>query len=384
MDPSQIKSTAKFDHDGTFYSVAIDGSGSRLFAGSSDYDVHVFDLSRRADAKNQPVARWQGHDNYVSALGFVKTMGDSMGGSSALVVSGSFDRQLIWWNPDSGEQVRQIEAHEGWVRDLAVFPDSSRIATVGDDMLVKVWDARTGEPIHALAGHAKQTPQGHVTALYEVTVSDDGTLLATADRHGEVRIWEADSGKLLQTLAVPVLYTYDPRQRKRSIGGIRALAFSAEGRRLAVGGVGQIENVDGLGGPATMELWDWQAGQRLVQSQPKDLSGFINHLAFHPQTGWLIGAGGGSNGFLVVWETARDEPVASTAGTSGTPAGPTDVGKHTETQSTEEASDDPKANGELAAHTFTTDGHLHQFALSPSGTELYAAGYGKLETWSLG
>ena len=75
---------------------------------------------------------------------------------------------------------------------------------------------------------ARSTLGSNVTALYALAAIPD--YIASADRHGTVIVWEADTGKVAQKFEVPTLYTYDPRQRKRSIGGIRALAFSWDGR----------------------------------------------------------------------------------------------------------------------------------------------------------
>ncbi len=238
------------------------------------------------------------------------------------------------------------------MRDLAATPDGSRLVSVGDDMLVKVWDADSGKPIRSLEGHARKTPQGHVTALYAVTVSPDGKWIASGDRHGEVRVWELETGKAAQTFQVPVLYTYDPIQRKRSIGGIRSLAFSRDGTFLAVGGVGQIGNVDGLGGPATVEVWDWRKPERRFTGTAQGQKGLVNGLAFHAD-GWLIGAGGGEGGFLAFWKV---EPMPQT------------TGKKDAVQGTRHK----------------TDGHVHRFCLSAKGDELYAAGFRKVEVWSLG
>src|SRR5207244_1453043 len=125
-----------------------------------------------------------------------------------------------------------------------------RLVSVGDDMMVKVWETDSGRLLRTLSGHALCTPQGHVTALYAVAVSPDGKHIASGDRHGIVNIWELETGKLIHGFQVPTLYTYDPRQRKRSIGGIRTVVFSPDGQSLAVGGIGQVGNVDGLAGPA--------------------------------------------------------------------------------------------------------------------------------------
>ena len=85
--------------------------------------------------------------------------------------------------------------------------------------------------------------------LYCCAFSNDGTKLATGDRVGRVVIWNVANGERLSTVEVPSLYTWDATQRIRSIGGIRSLAFSPDGTQIAVGGIGQIGNVDGLSRP---------------------------------------------------------------------------------------------------------------------------------------
>lgn len=336
FDPAKLKVKASYKHPGTFYALALAPDGKRLFAGSDDYGIHVFDL---AAEKKDPVARWAGHDNYVSALVCLRR------GDRPLVVSGSYDRKLAWWDAAAGKPLRTLEAHAGWVRDLAATPDGNRLVSVGDDMRVKVWETDTGKPLLSLEGHAPQTPQGHVSALYAVAVSPDGKFLASGDRAGEVRVWEADAGRLAQRFEVPVLYTYDGRQRKRSIGGIRALAFAPDGNHLAVGGIGQVGNVDGLAGPAHVEVWDWRKPARRLAAGAQGHKALINSLLFHPD-GWLVAGGGGSDGgLLAFWKTdfaGQKEPIS---------------------------------------HRHKTDGHVHRVGLSASGTEVYAAGYRKLEVW---
>jgi WD40 repeat protein len=338
LDPAKIKVTTSYKYEGTFYALGVAAVGGRVYAGGDDHAVHVFD-----PAKKEPLARWGKHTNYVSALVCVNRP------SKQLVISGSYDRVLIWWDAASGQSVRSAQAHAGWVRDLVATPDGTRLISVGDDMSVKIWETDTGRLVRTLDGHAPRTPQGHVSALYAVAVSPDARYAASGDRAGQVCVWELDTGKQIQQLAVPVLYTYDGRQRKRSIGGIRALAFSRDGSALAVGGIGQVGNVDGLAGPAHVEVWDWRKPARRFTAGAQGHRGIINSLLFHPDRSWLIGGGGGSDGgFLAFWNLGG------------------------------------AADKELTGHRIKTDGHVHRIGLDPAGKRLDAAGFRKLDVWGLG
>jgi WD40 repeat protein len=79
------------------------------------------------------------------------------------------------------------------LRTVAVSPDGARIATAGDDAVIRVWDASSLKLIRQIGGAG-----GHTDAVYSVTFSEDGDLLASAGWDGTVRIWDA--------------HTYAPRQ----------------------------------------------------------------------------------------------------------------------------------------------------------------------------
>lgn len=292
-------------------------------------DSAVYRLDTRAE-KPPAEKKWTHHDNYVSGLAWL----------DGTILSSGYDRRIVWTRADSGEKQREVTAHQGWIRDLILLPSGQQLATVGDDMLVKLWDAATGELIRSFAGHDQKSPEGFATAIYAVAASPDGQHLASGDRIGHVCLWETDSGKLLTRLKAPEFYTYDRRTRDRSIGGIRALTFLPDGR-LAIGGLGPVSNVDGFVGPARFELWDWQAGKMLQRCQDKHHA-ILDHLAFLPEQNLMIGGGGGDAGpFLGFWDINAEAPV----------------------------------------HKAKPRNHMHHFAFDAAGQRILAAGFGGFQVW---
>src|SRR5437879_6148515 len=80
----------------------------------------------------------------------------------------------------------------------------------------------------------------HGDTVYYLVFSPDGRLVATACGDGLAHLWERKTGKEL-------------RRFEGHRGGVRCLAFSADGKRLATGGV-----ID-----ETLRLWDVSTGKEL-------------------------------------------------------------------------------------------------------------------------
>jgi WD40 repeat protein len=254
------------------------------------------------------------------------------------VVSGGYDGRLIWWDADQGSQIRAVDAHTKWIRRVAASRDGKVAASVADDMVCRLWDAETGKLLRELRGHKEKTPNHYPSMLYACAFTPDGKHVATGDKVGHIVVWEVASGKPAATLEAPGMYTWDPVQRRHSIGGIRSLAFSPDGRLLAVGGIGKIGNIDHLDGKARVEVFDWQKGERTHEFPGDKIKGLVEHLEFHPQGDWLLAAGGANDGFLMFL--------------------------------------DLKAKKALRQEKAPM--HVHDFALNEAADTVYAAGHGKI------
>jgi WD40 repeat protein len=267
----------------------------RLFLGGSTFKVYVTD----PNAAKLELKEIGGHESYVTGIAL----------AGKAVVSGGYDGKLIWWDADQKKQVRSVDAHSKWIRSVTATRDGKYVASTADDMVCKVWEGASGKLVHELRGHAARTPTHFPSMLFASAFSPDGKHLATADKVGHVVVWDVASGKQVATLEAPTLYTWDSRQRIHSIGGIRGLAFSPDGKSIAVGGIGQIGNIDHLDGPARVEVFDWHSGKRTHEIAKTKFKALVNKLVYHPQGEWLAAAGGAGDGMLFFVDLKNNKVV---------------------------------------------------------------------------
>jgi WD40 repeat protein len=295
MHPSNLHRVAHWPAQDILFCLAVADDAKRLWFGSSDASVYAMNLNTEKPEREKLVG--EGHSSYVT----------SMARCGDYLVTGSYDRKLIWWNLTTGQQKRWIPAHDKWIRRVIATPDQTRVISVADDMQCRVWDVESGSLVAEFSDHRNQTPHHYPSMLYAVAVSPDGTKLATGDRVGHVAIWETGKFEKIAQLETPVMYTWDPKQRRHSIGGIRSLAFSGDGQRLAVGGIGKIGNIDHLGGPARLEVFDWQSGQRQLELEDNKLKGLIEQIHWGPDDQWILTSGGDHKGFTTIYNAGSGE-----------------------------------------------------------------------------
>lgn len=262
---------------------AVPGT-AKVYAGGTDGKIYLIDFD---EAKPTPVT-WAAHAGYVSGL--------ALAGKS--LVSGGSDHQLIWWNADTREKVRAAEPHDKkWVRSVATSPDGKLVASAGDDMVCRLWEADSGKLLHEFVGHDKLTGLGFASKLYCCRFSPDGKHLATGDQTGTAFVWDTATGKQVGKVRAPLLFTGDGNGH--TYGGVRAVAFSPDGSRVALAG-----NIGGdtstiLNSKALVQVFDWKAG-KMTQDIPVKVNAFFEAIAFHPKEPWLFAATGAGEGKKVL------------------------------------------------------------------------------------
>lgn len=328
-DPSKLKIVKELNRSDILFSLARVPATNQLFVGSSDFAIHSLDPMTEGKESKQ----FTGHQSYVAGLTLA---GDQL-------ISGAYDGRLGWWDVETQQSIRMIDAHDKWIRGVEISPDDQFISTVSDDMVCRVWNAQTSEMVHELRGHAPQTPTRFPSMLFCSAFSPDGQLLATADKVGHVVIWDVQTGSELATLDAPGMYTWDPKQRIHSIGGIRSLAFTPDSKRIACGGIGQIGNVDHLDALARIEIFDWQTGERTHELAGDTHKGLVERLVFDPEGNWLFATGGDHGGFIKFIDLEKNEIIKQDKAPM----------------------------------------HVHDVAINEQHDTIYAAGHGKVIVWEL-
>ena len=125
--------------------------------------------------------------------------------------------------------------HGNTVLDVAFSPDGKRLATVGDDNTLKLWDAATHQPLGSVDGPTSNANQ--------VRFSPDGKTAMALGNNAIIRM-NADTGKALP----PVSYAGVP-------GGTAAFDVSPDGKTLAVVGRGSLRLLSAESG-AEKQTWE--------------------------------------------------------------------------------------------------------------------------------
>jgi RNA polymerase sigma factor (sigma-70 family) len=175
--------------------------------------------------------------------------------------------------PNEGDEIRAV-----------IFAGTDRLVTADKQQVIRVWEARTGEPLRQFA---------HDSPVEVLTSSADGRWLATLQHHNHaidrllesdvVQVWDLTTGARKHTLVARpkrwfmkvqfapdgkflftssfghngnelTVWDLETGQRVRELGGVAAtaIAVSPDRNRLAEGAL-----------PGKFHLWDLRTGRRL-------------------------------------------------------------------------------------------------------------------------
>jgi WD40 repeat protein len=180
--------------------------------------------------------------------------------------------------------VGQLTGHGEGAKAVCFGPDGGRLVSGCADGTVRLWDVAAAKERCGCRGHGR--------AVLCVAFSPDGRFVASGGADRAVRLWDAASGQEVKTMETPPVAGVPVAAQPE---GPSALAFSPDGRRLAV--------ADASGG----KLYDVATGLETLTLQPP--RGGLAGIAFRPDGQAVVGnraVGPTSGGGLWVWHGPHD------------------------------------------------------------------------------
>jgi WD40 repeat protein/tRNA A-37 threonylcarbamoyl transferase component Bud32 len=230
-------------HTGAVWGLAFSPDGELLATGSREGTIALWNLR-----SGTQIRTLHGHSRSPSRLAF------SPDGTS--LAAGSERGTVKLWDVASGQERSPLPGHSGTVRCIAFSPDGTRLASGGEDRRVRLHDLLKGGslnyPVPTAVNHVAFSPDGRTLAavgdapdsavrLWDLDTGQETSwpghtghvlglafapaapLLATCGEDGTVRLWD-------RTGATPGVRTIGPGPFG---GGVRAVAFTPDGRYLA-------------------------------------------------------------------------------------------------------------------------------------------------------
>lgn len=299
LEVAKAWESQKLEHDRPLLCCQFSPCGKYVFAGAQDERLLRWSL---ADGAKTSIA---GHESWVAALAFHP--------SESRLLTGDLHGVLRCWDYAAEAPTpiwTVVDAHRTWVQAAVATKDGARWVTSGTDGVVRLWNSADGKPLGELGRHE--------TEVYALATHPDGVHLASGDLLGRIVVWNLQTGARVRTLDAKPLHT-----RKddflADVGGVRSLAFSATGERLAAGGMTDAEsNAFCPGKPAVLEF-DFAAGTLRRTLRPKLKSdGPVKGLAYLP--GDLLAAQGehlNATSSLEFFAADQEPPVHAIARESG-------------------------------------------------------------------
>ncbi|MFT5465712.1 MAG: WD40 repeat protein [Verrucomicrobiales bacterium] len=254
-------------HSGSVLSVAWSADGQRLASGSNDKTVRIWN----PDSASQ-LAELKGHSDYVRSVAW--------SADGQRLASGSDDNTVRIWNPDSASQLAELKGHSSFVMSVAWSADGQRLASGSEDRTVRIWNPESASQLAELKGHSG--------SVWSVAWSADGQRLASGSSDNTVRIWNPDSASPLAEL-------------KGHSASVRSVAWSADGQRLASGSDDK-----------TVRIWNPESASQLAEL--KGHSGYVMSVAWSADGQRL--ASGSDDNTVRIWNPESASQLAELKGHS--------------------------------------------------------------------
>jgi WD40 repeat protein len=170
--------------------------------------------------------------------------------------------KIALFTEDEGIQILSLEKSDSVEKShhyfsirpnrMVITPDSSKVIVAGEDGQLRAWGLPGANFLGSFVGHGGLLTSGYFS-VFDLSLSEDGKLLATSGVDETLRLWDVDSRTLLETYNEEVVF--------------RRVAISPSGKHLAAS--------DGLG---KLFLWDTQSDNKRARRTQIDTDLWIGFV----------------------------------------------------------------------------------------------------------
>jgi hypothetical protein len=198
---------------------------------------------------------------------------------------------LHLWEVESGKELLRQPGHTGPVSRIVFAPDGRTLVSRSEqEKALRFWEMATGTEFRVLTTDMPE-PRADAGWGPAIAYSPDGRLVALGDHGGIVRVWEASTGKEVRRLEIDI-----------ACRAINALAFSPDGRTLAVSGARAMYH--NTPWPGCITVFDLSNGATALQ-QPLPCTPTSSVFALDNR---FLAFADDSNG-LCLWDLSRNRSV---------------------------------------------------------------------------
>lgn len=254
---------------GHVFALAYTPDGALGISGGNNGQIIVWN----ADTSVQ-VREMLGHHGSVSSLAI------SPDGKRVASGGGGNDNTIRFWNLSTGKAETAIAGHTADVGHVEFSPDGMYLASASLDGSIRIWDVGTHQTRSILRGNNGQ--------IASAAFRPEGYELASSGRDGKIMIWDLVAGN-------------DPRFLDELREWVPYVAASPDGRYAA-----WIINRANAKGEHFVQIFDTQAGKatEILQVQ----GGELRCLAFSPNGRWI--AMGGLDRSIYLFEmNSKNKPL---------------------------------------------------------------------------
>lgn len=173
--------------EGTKLAVAVNADGSLVAAGDGA-DIHIWDAQtgesiQRLEGywEDETQEQWLGHREDVTALVFSP--------DSQLLVSGSTDKIISFWDLESGEVNWTGEGHFSTINELIFDQQGKDVHSASADFKSKIW--------RVPGGKSSETFVGHLSGVNTVAIGPQANTFLSGGDDGSLRLWDITTTSMI-------------------------------------------------------------------------------------------------------------------------------------------------------------------------------------------